>query len=297
MQWTYRLAIDLSVASARPLTVSQIINIKQMPNQFVGHVDRWLLLSESEVDYPLLFVRAWIPFNAWYCTNYQTTRDRVCIDKIKTDANLFRAKLVALLMGDYDEAIIFKEHLENLHNLLERHPIPDSDPNNRLTFKNVYFRRNPIHSTHPPISNNKYQYKAEVITETGAVKVIILNTRQSPPSTIYTYNHSKYDSSHFKDDLTENVKNKTHQKILIECFDKINPKIKENIISKGKKSLIKGKKIHFVDNANDVSQAIIEVLYELRCKLFHGEIQPSKDNFSVYEPCYQMLRILLKSLK
>ncbi len=268
-----------------------------MPNQFVGHVDRWLLLSESEVDYPLLFIRAWIPFNAWYCTNYQTTRDRDCIDNIKTDANLFRAKLVALLNGDYDEAIIFKEHLENLHNLLEQHPIPDSDPINRLTFKNIYFRRNNILSIHPPVLKNRYQYKAEVVANNGSVNAIILNTRQSPSSTIYAYYHTKYDKRHFENDLTANGINQAHRKIIIECFDKINPKLKENIITQDKKSLIKGKRIYFVNNADVISQAIVEILYELRCKLFHGEIQPSKDNFSVYEPCYQMLRILLKSLK
>jgi len=266
-----------------------------MPNQFVGHVDRWLLLSESEVDYPLLFVRAWIPFNAWYCTNYQNTRDRYCIDSIKTDSNQFRAKLVALLNGDFDEAMIFKEHLENLHNLLERHPIPDSDPNNRVTFKNIYFRKNNIYSTQPPILRNRYQYKAEYAN--SGTNAIILNTRQSPSATIYAYNHTNYDSSHFKNDLTTKGVNEVHQKIIIECFDKINPKLKENIISNDKKSLIKGKKIYFINNADIVSQAIIEILYELRCKLFHGEIQPSKDNFSVYEPCYQILRILLKSLK
>jgi len=267
-----------------------------MPNQFVNHVDRWLLLSESEVDYPLLFVRAWIPFNAWYCTNYQTTRDRDCIDKIKTDSNQFRAKLVAILTGDFDEAIIFRENLENLHNLLERHPIPDSDPANRLTFKNLCFRRNLVVSTNPSFVKNNFQYKTEIGSNNN-VTAIILNNRQTPPSTIYSYTHIKYDRKHLENDLLTNSVKVKHSNIILDCFDKINPKLKETIIGQDKRSLIKGKKILFINDPHIVSQAIIEILYELRCKLFHGEIQPSKDNFSVYEPCYQILRILLKSLK
>lgn len=267
-----------------------------MPNQFVGHIDRWLLLSESEVDYPLLFVRAWIPFNAWYCNNYQITKDRECIDNIKSDANQFRARLVALLNGTYDEAIVFKQHLEHLHNLLEMYPIPESDPNKRLSFNNLYFRRNSLASTTPPLTKNNFQYKAEIATN-NSVMVIILNKRSTPPSTVYSYSHTKYDRQHFIADLALNSIRNNHLTNILNCYDEINPKLKESIIARDKKTAIKCNKIFFVNDSHIVSQAIIEILYELRCKLFHGEIQPSKDNFSVYEPCYHILRILLKSLK
>jgi hypothetical protein len=33
-------------------------------NNFRGNIDHWL--NQSEPDYYLFFLKAWIPFNAWY---------------------------------------------------------------------------------------------------------------------------------------------------------------------------------------------------------------------------------------
>ena len=62
------------------------------------------------------------------------------------------------------------------------------------------------------------------------------------------------------------------------------------------KSLKTIKEILFTENTDHLSQAIIEILYNLRCILFHGEIQPNKDNLKIYKPAFYMLRLLIKSL-
>lgn len=268
-----------------------------MANNFVGHVDKWLLLSESETDFAVLFVRAWIPFNAWYCNHYQSTSDRTCIDFIKSDGNQFRAKLVALLQGDFPEAIQFKNHLGHLHNLLEQHPIPEANPDKQITFRGVWFRENPITTTNPPIRKRQLEYKAERLSN-GSVKAIIVDTRTVPNPTVYNYTHTKYDLVHFQNDTNTNLAGNAEQRLQIEaCFKEINPKRKESVITNVKKDAIEAGGVLFFGDANLVSQAIIEIFYGLRCKLFHGELQPSRDNLTVYEPCYHMLRILLKSLK
>jgi len=266
-----------------------------MANNFVGHVDKWLLLSESETDFAILFVRAWIPFNAWYCNNYQNTNDRHCIDLIKTDQNQFRAKLVALLGGNYPEALLFKGHLANLHNLLEQNPIPEIG-DNRITFKSLWFRNNPVTVTNPLVRRRSLEYKVEKLSS-GQVVAIIVNTRTNPPLTLYNYTHTRYDIAHFETDIIANIPTLEKREAIFDCFKALNPKKKENLLAAQKKNSIEIGNTYFINDAGLLSQAIIELLYSLRCKLFHGELQPSLNNLTIYEPCYYILRILLKSLK
>jgi len=267
-----------------------------MPNNFVGHVDKWLLLSESETEFAILFVRAWIPFNAWYCNTYQNTSDRYCIDAIKSDGNQFRAKIVALLQGDFAEAITFRSYLGNLHNLLERHPIPEADVEKRITFKNIWFRENPVTATNPPLKKRGLEYKVERLADKSVVAIIV-NTRTPVNATVYNYRHTKYDLSHFEQDININIASVEHRRYIKECFVELNPKKKENLLQTQRTNSIQIGGAYFKNDSILLSQAIVDLMYSLRCKLFHGELQPSLDNLSIYEPCYHMMRILLKSLR
>lgn len=266
-----------------------------MPNYFTGHIDKWLLLSEAETDFAILFVRAWIPFNAWYCNNYNDTSDRRCLDKIKTDTNQFRAKLIALLRGHDSEAEKFRAFLKDLHLALNQHPIPDAGPD-RISFENIYFRKNPKTVTAPLVKKRNIEYKCELLSDNN-VSAIAINTRKNPQEIKHNYRHTKYDLENFQNDLNSKVGNKEIRDTLLELFQEINPKRKENLIRSNKKNSLIIDNVFFVHDVELLSQAIIEIIYQLRCKLFHGELQPSKNNLSVYEPAYNLLRILLKSLK
>jgi hypothetical protein len=253
-------------------------------------------MSNNFTGFATLFVRAWIPFNAWYCNSYGSTKDRECIDRIKTDGNQFRARLMALLTDTSVEAKRFRSFLGQLHELLEAFPIPDAHPNKRITFTNIYFRVNPKTVTNPPRKKRNLEYKVEKLSNNSIVAIVV-NTNTTPPATKYNYTYIKYDHNHFSDDVDNSALNSQQRELLNDCFLEINPKRKENLISSGPKNSIEAGGVYFVRNSDLVSQAVIDVLYHLRCKLFHGELQPSRDNLSVYEPAYYILRILLKSLR
>lgn len=265
-----------------------------MANNFVHNVDKWLLLSESETDFAVLFVRTWIPFNAWYCNSYphHNNYDRPCIDEIKTTPNPFKDKIRALLDGDFTDARTFKIHLGHLHSLLTQFPIPDADEKKRVTFERIWFREN----NNPP-QNAKHKrviYTAERLSDKSVKSnAIVARTGHR----LHTYIHTRYDLTHFLNDLASNTLLNEEQKGFAKAyFTEIDPKKPESVIAKRKGQSIKANGVHFIDDSDLLSQAIIEILYNLRCKLFHGELQPTKNNLTVYEPCYHMLRILLKSL-
>ena len=55
-------------------------------------------------------------------------------------------------------------------------------------------------------------------------------------------------------------------------------------------------KLYVVNDAVKVSQVLIEMLYILRCFIFHGELEPNKVYYGVYEHAYHILRILNEEL-
>lgn len=272
-----------------------------MPNNFLDQRDRWLEISESNSDYAIMFIKSWIPFNVWYCNTYTQHRnnDRLCINEIKNDTNLFRAKIVALLNNINDpESILFRYYLEKLHEILDRFPIPDATLEKRISFKNIFYRDNPVTATTPLIIKRNHEYKVEYLYNSGVYNNVsaVIVKRGTPPISIYSYTHTKYDDAHFLANVNSNITQQYRKDIIIKCFKQIDPKLNENLIVRNKRSALMVGNAMFINDSQLISKALIQILYKLRCFLFHGEIKPNKDNMSVYEPCYQIMRILLKSL-
>ena len=66
---------------------------------YTENSEKWKNLAS--IDYFTHFIKAWIPFNAWYKNFYpDLTTDRKAIDEIKSTSNKFRNKLVSLLITD-----------------------------------------------------------------------------------------------------------------------------------------------------------------------------------------------------
>src|ERR1700727_80897 len=92
-------------------------------NNFVGNVQKWLAIAD--VDYYILFVKSWIPFNAWYATSYpaHNNNDSLILNDIKSTSNIFRDRIIALLAGQNLESQRFRQYLAELHLQLEARSI------------------------------------------------------------------------------------------------------------------------------------------------------------------------------
>lgn len=267
-----------------------------MANNFIDFKGRWLQIANDDFEYSILFIKSWLPFNAWYCNSYPSLNnsDRKILTELKNDNNLFRTRIISLLEGEDEESKYFRSNLVQLHKQLERCKVPSVEKS--VSFKSINFRENPSSIFNKTHRNN--QFKIEFITpvppQNYKIKIDILNRNNN---SILAYHHTKYDISHFGayndyQDLSE-----TNQKIILDGFKSLSPRLKESlIVQKKNKSLKTIKEILFTENTNQLSQAIIEILYNLRCILFHGEIQPNKDNLKIYKPAFYMLRLLIKSL-
>jgi hypothetical protein len=54
--------------------------------------------------------------------------------------------------------------------------------------------------------------------------------------------------------------------------------------------------IKFVKDSENVAKGLIEVLYNLRNSLFHGELIPNKEANKIYGAAYKILRELIEAL-
>ena len=267
-----------------------------MPNNFIEHKDRWLQIANGEFEYSILFIKCWLPFNAWYCNNYPdfNNNDRKILTKVKTDNNLFKTRLISLLEGTDEESYFFRNKLVKLHKQLEKCKVPKATE--CISLKNLNFRVNPITMFKKKYRN--FTFKIELINpippQTNRIRIDIINQNNI---NILAYNHTKYSLEHFKNISSFSTLSETKRNILMDGFESINPNQKENLIVSTKKSSLRIiKDVLFIDNTDLLAQGIIEILYRLRCILFHGEIQPNKDNLKIYEPAFYMLRLLIKSL-
>lgn len=261
-----------------------------MPNPYIDNSERWLALAE--IDYLTQFVKAWIPFNAWYMNMYPTLkRDRIIIEEIKSNPNVFRDKIIALLNGTDNDSIIFKGQIAKLHQYLESIYLPNAD--NRITFQSINVEINPI--TSETLTFRRWIYKVELTRAGNSTNINSLVTNSSG-ITQYTFNQSKYDL----ENLTLHVQqhssiNDNQRNCLLETYKKINPKKPANLISSNRQGIEAGNLI-LIDDTEKLVKGLIEVIYKLRNILFHGELIPNNDNRKVYEPAFYILKTLIQSL-
>lgn len=267
-----------------------------MANNFVDHKDRWLLIANGEFEYPILFIKSWLPFNAWYCNNYpqHKNKDIPILEDMKLDNNLFKTRIIALLQNTDEDATIFQTNLVKLYNNLESYKVPNASEN--ISFKLLNFRVNPITSYIKAYRNNNY--KVEILTPVSPnfykIRIDIIN---NSGRNIFLYNHTKYDKAHLNVDTSFIALSQANKNLILNGFNAINPKLKESlIVNKKSEALPTITQVFFKNDSLLLAKAIIEILYSIRCILFHGEIQPSKDNLKIYEPAFYMLKQLIKSL-
>ncbi len=272
-------------------------------------ISKWI--EKSEPDFYTLFIKAWIPYNSWYMHNYadedaNRTSDRDIIEYIKSNPNAYKNKISALLQGSGDESDEFKQLICKLHYSLESNPIPDFD--NKISFYAICIRGNS--KRQETIQEKTFSVKGIVdlnLPKKDArwVFEIIDNKSMATISRIALHKCSTKELHNNADYISLEVKYKSSVE---RCLNEINPDKKESVIvqavrrgskySQPANSIVisNNDNLYFIDNVDDVSRAIIHILYELRCKLFHGEIEPTTSNSGIYEQAFYIQRMLIKAL-
>ena len=245
-----------------------------------GNEQEWIKLIE--VDWLGQYIKTWIAFNAWYKNNLSPANrchDRPFIEEIKNDSGEIRSKIENFLSGESSDQKLFQSNVANLHRSLSNKAIIDSS--DRISFHEAedYRYAKPIDET-----KNNVSYKIE-IDENNRTRIV-------------TIKNSNGDVILFKTIAGRNVLDTQQltclsptQRQTLNGFLKASTPI-HNLLASDSNPLEIGS-FKFINDPTLVARAIIEILYQLRNALFHGEITPDPETQEVYQPAYLILKSII----
>ena len=256
------------------------------------NVQEWIKLIE--VDWLGQYAKAWIAFNAWYRQSIGSETDRVIIDKIKDGEQGICSSIESHLSGTGVLDKTFQADFVALHNSLFNGKIESKG--RKISFEAIedykYFEK-----VETDISNISYNIKLNDSNRTDRMKRLVTVINSSGKKILDT-SIKRGDEQAILDDKwftsffssTGHTLSNTQQETLKGLLKESSPI--HTLLSSDKDNIeIEG--YQFINNQNQIARAIIEVLYQLRNTLFHGEITPTQEIQKAYEPAYLILKRII----
>ncbi|RZJ51804.1 MAG: hypothetical protein EOO44_13765, partial [Flavobacterium sp.] len=258
----------------------------------MNNVKLWF--EQAGPDYYLFFLKAWIPFNAWYVSEYPQLKknDTDIIKSLQDSTDSKPKKIIKNFLDSKDnhESLLFQSYFAELHYQLEQIPFVHNGV--RLSFKSLSLTENPVTFRNDidalgnayKVEKTSSYFQAYIQAKGGKV---LLDLRKP----IYDLADLDRDSNFIR--LDRSIKQK-----ITGLYEQINPKKPTSIIPKGNKNKqtisLRGKNsCKIISDTDTVAKGCIKILYALRCMLFHGEIEPSNTNKKVYENAFYILHLII----
>lgn len=261
-----------------------------MPGGYTESVRKWLELAE--IDYVGPFVKAWLAFNAWYRSVYTHKTDRAILEEFRWQPNVIRNKLVPLLGQSSEEGEQLRAHIGDLHHRLERYHIHSAHGGGweRVTFTSVFLRtRVPA-----PVSQSRYGWTHSV-TPGGGNHAQLTVIVQRNGTMALTLTQARYDITELQSHADFQRLSANKQGILLAVYRQMNPRIIANLTDHEGPCISCGA-YSFRCSHEDLFAGLCEVLYSMRCSLFHGELVPDREAVACYEPAYRIIKRFLSSI-
>jgi hypothetical protein len=263
-----------------------------MPRANQDNIKQWL--DQSDIDYFTHFVKAWIPFNAWYRNAYDTLKtEREILDEVKHDGNRVRSRFTAKLEGADPESEEIRNQIAALHRRLSSDPLMDRN-GKVVSLEKVLIGPNPLRFAER--KHGHWTYRVERLQNSKNIVSTITSSRGRTVCAI-TQN-SGWNIEEFEI-LPEFVSRPEHDKgFFRQCYDAANPQCFGSLLAPNPPPsdalLMDG--YHFLNDRAAIFAGLIEVLYCMRNMLFHGELVPDSQTNRTYEPGYHLVRHLTRCI-
>lgn len=248
----------------------------------------------ADIDYYGMFVKAYIPFNAWLNDNFSEPKDREKINRIKSKPNRFRDKITNLLDSPSQEGANFRNSIGALHHCLEICPLQNQGET--ITFSDVYIGKNPQN-----VFEDKYRgIGIRVQYGNGGDKTETLSLiKNRKGNALFSCKQKDYDFEEISKNADLGMQKTDYRTRLLECYKQANPNLKVNLLANPKENednkYLMGS-ITFIKDKEKIAQGLIEIIYNLRNTLFHGELDPNEYTNNIYGAAYKILRELIEAL-
>ena len=281
------------------------------------YLENWIKMSD--LDYFTMFIKSWLPFNAWYMKEFYDestvpprVTDRELINHIKNCSNRYRDKIIALLRNDDDDSRKFKAYLSALHFELGAHTIPNEEE--RISFSTINLDKNPLLQHVVSFGHHNYKVEFKILLPKTQKRWICEVITKRTGQTIHRVELFDWSLKELHSDADYRAIPLDKKQYFDGCFNEMNPKKPEPIIMNpirggnsvgginvyaapaGSMTIDEAKNLFFVKDYELIAKVIIQMLYELRCKLFHGELDPIAANLGIYQHAFHIQKTLIKEL-
>jgi len=257
---------------------------------YTENEEKWKQLID--IDYFTHFVKAWVTFNAWYKNHFpDITSDRDAINNIQEQGNSIKHRFKGYLTGEDENSRIFRQDLGHLRYMLLNQNIENRG-------KRIYFESFALTVDRTQLKQEdkkrNIDYLVEVKLRRSEVQEVIAKVTKSDGTVLLNYTHTNYSENDLLvfADFTNRL-SQAQQGYIIGCFKRATPYQNIQILTNDPKDNIDLISCKFKNDPELIFKLTIEILYNLRNVLFHGQIVPDKQTNKVYEPAYKILKMLL----
>lgn len=255
----------------------------------------WIDNAEVKIDYFSAFLKAWIAFNAWYNYSGEVSKgtDQQCIEFISEQSNRFKSYIINLLEQENSESKTYKDNLAKLHEALLNSPITSQEYfgfQQDISFSKVAVknRKSEEHFDFRSINYRCSKNHGKIIT-------IVKDIKSSKE--LFHHEQDEWNLDEIKQQTDFNSLTPERQNKCEECYNNMIPYIVTSVLSDIESDSNSIGAYWFIEDNNKISEAIVKILYMLRCCLAHGNITPDKKTSDVYRYAYEVLLTPLIKLK
>lgn len=240
------------------------------------------------------FMKAWIAFNAWYNFSGEVTgkNDKECIEYIASQPNRFKTYTMNLINAEDADGSAYRENIAKLHGSLLNAAIVTQEYIG--VRQSVSFAEVAVKNANTLKQKDYYQHHYECSRAHGKMKTVV--TIKATGDSVFCFEQDGYDIDVLRQQsgfigLTQRQKEQCE-----ECYRELTPYHITSVLASGEATKQMGA-YNFINDAGKISEAIVIILYMLRCCLAHGDISPDESANEVYKYAYEVLCAPLRKLK
>lgn len=258
-----------------------------------GYKD-WIEAIDIKVDYFSAFMKAWIAFNAWYNFSGEVIgkSDKDCIEYIAGQTNRFKTYMMNLINAEDADGSAYRENIAKLHGALLHAAITTQEYIG--VRQSVSFAEVAVKNANTLKRKDYYQHHYECSRAHGKTKTVV--TVKSTGASVFCFEQEGYDIDVLRQQSDFLHLTPTQKAQCEECYRELTPYRITSVLASGQATKQIGA-YNFVNSAGKISEAIVIILYMLRCCLAHGDISPDESANEVYKYAYEVLCAPLRKLK
>lgn len=241
--------------------------------------------DQIEIDYYAAFIKSWIAFNAWLNHKYGDINDT---QKIANLIDISPLKdIVCRAIKDGNDTEMLLSRIAKLHELLESREIKNKGK--RVSLTKIFIKRDPV-NTEETKNRITYNFRCE-----GNKNKCIVTNSSGEKLLNFIDDSTNYSEEKCKEKLSQSRLTEAQKNYAFSLYKQLALIEEVNLLGVSANEYYEIGQFRFIQNEKYIFQALIETIYDIRCLLFHGDIEP-EENLDIYEQAYYIVKYFVNKV-